>query len=136
MMPVTSVTSPPITLRKPLLIPPMNPIEWTLLPITRSPGLKPFNPRQYISLPEKPVITAMGISSCVPDDTLPTFPERDSHDPRGTGPAGQCVRRGVRTSHPRGGTHFRSPGSRGAAKLDRASQGPDHGGIAGGEHFR
>ena len=43
---VTSVTSPPNRLCSPAPMPPMNPIDCTLLPITISPGLKPLSPRQ------------------------------------------------------------------------------------------
>src|SRR5436190_334841 len=52
-------TSPPASVLRPDPIPPMRPTENTLLPITRLPGLYPFWSRQYISLPESPVITAM-----------------------------------------------------------------------------
>src|ERR1700722_5244793 len=38
---------------------PRNPSEYTLLPITISPGANPLRRRQYISLPERPDITVM-----------------------------------------------------------------------------
>src|SRR5438552_3140287 len=41
-------------------MPPTKPIEKTLLPMTSSPAVSPFSCRQYISLPERPVVTVAG----------------------------------------------------------------------------
>src|SRR6478752_1657050 len=59
MIPVTCVTSPPRNVFTPAPMFPSTPIEKTLLPITRSPGRIPLSCRQYISFPDRPVMTAM-----------------------------------------------------------------------------
>src|ERR1700677_1205282 len=57
---VTWVTSPPASVRSPAPRLPKKPSEYTLLPITSSPGTRPFRPKQYISFPDSPDIAGIG----------------------------------------------------------------------------
>src|SRR3954469_8892937 len=68
MIDVICCTSPPRNPRPAAASDPTNPIEKTLLPMTRSPGVMPLRCRQNISFPDRPVMMGMGVSFRVGGD--------------------------------------------------------------------